>query len=399
MSQSHYERRRGAARSPRVVDRRTWLASAGALVGAVGCQGGSHTSGEGLAADKQSSAGVAPLSALEKRSVGFQLAHEQFTMPELVELGVMAEGAGFDVVTASDHFQPWQANEGHAGFAWVTLAAVGQRTKRVWLGTTVTCPTFRYHPAVVAQGVATLAALHPGRIFLGVGSGEALNEQAATGEWPKWSERSEKLVEATAIIRRLWSGAKTEAAGKHYVVDARLYDPPPQTIPLLMAANGPKAMRRAGQHADGLITDPKTWKQHRGEFDGGWNEAGKKRSPRPVFIEHYVVVGGESDARAAADLWRFGPKAWKPYVNIGDPARIEELAKTEIPLEEVYKDWVVSTDPAVHANAIIDLFESGATEVNVHSGQADQRRVISFYGQEVLPRVRRVLTQRGAMHG
>jgi G6PDH family F420-dependent oxidoreductase len=241
----------------------------------------------------------------------------------------------------------------------------------------------------VAQGFASLSALYPGRIFLGVGSGEALNEQAATGEWPNWNERSERLIEATDIIRRLWSGAKTEQQGRYYKVNARLYDPPSQPIPLLMAANGPKAMRRAGQHADGLVTDSKTWKQHKGEFERGWNEAGKTHAAKSVFIEHYAVVGNEEDARAAAELWRFGPKAWKPYVNIPDPARIEELSKSEIPLEEVYKDWVVSTDPNMHAKAILDLFESGATEVNIHSGQADQRRVIAFYGDEVLPRLAR----------
>jgi alkanesulfonate monooxygenase SsuD/methylene tetrahydromethanopterin reductase-like flavin-dependent oxidoreductase (luciferase family) len=182
--------------------------------------------------------------------------------------------------------------------------------------------------------------------------------------------------------------------GKYYNVNARLYDPPPQPIPLLMAANGPKAMRRAGQYADGLVTDSKTWKQHRNEFERGWNDAGKKNVAKSVFIEHYAVVGNEDDARAAAALWRFGPKAWKPYFNISDPARIEELANAEIPLEEVYKDWVVNNDPSVHAKAIRDLFESGATEVNVHSGQADQRRVIAFYGDEVLPRLRRGSTRR-----
>jgi F420-dependent hydroxymycolic acid dehydrogenase len=327
--------------------------------------------------------------AITQRNVGFQLAHEQFTMPELVELGVMAENAGFDVVTASDHLQPWQPSQGHSGFAWLTLSAVGQRTKRVWLGTTVTCPTFRYHPAVVAQAFASLGSLYPGRIFLGVGSGEAINEQAATGEWPNWNERSERLIEATGLIRRLWSGGKTQQAEKYYAVNTRLYDPPSQPIPLLMAANGPKAMRRAGLHADGLVTDTKTWKAHKAEFERGWDEAGKSPTSRAVFVEHLVVVGSEGEARKAAELWRFIPKAWKPYVNIPDPVRIEELAKAEVPLEDVYKDWVVSTDPNVHVNAIRDLFESGATEVNVHSGQADQRRLISFYGEEVLPRLKR----------
>ena len=149
-----------------------------------------------------------------RRMIGFMLAHEQFTVPELLELGIAAEQAGFDLLATSDHLQPWQANEGHSGEAWVTFGALGQRTRHAWMGTTVTCPTLRYNPAVVAEAFATLSHLSPGRIFLGVGSGEALNEEAATGEWPTWSERSERLVEATEIIRQLWTGLARESPGK-----------------------------------------------------------------------------------------------------------------------------------------------------------------------------------------
>src|SRR6202012_3233472 len=157
-----------------------------------------------------------------------------------LRLGAGAEDAGFDLLATSDHFQPWQTNERHAGQAWVTLGALGQRTRRIWMGPTVTCPTLRYNPAVVAQAFASLSVLYPGRIFLGVGSGEALNEEAAVGSWPKWTERSERLIEATDIIRQLWTGQQVGHKGNYYNVNARLYDPPPQPIPILMAANGPK---------------------------------------------------------------------------------------------------------------------------------------------------------------
>ena len=146
--------------------------------------------------------------------IGFQLAHEQFKVPELVELGIAADQAGFDLLAVSDHFQPWQENEGHSGQAWITMSAIGQKTKRIRMGTTVTCPTFRYNPAVVAEAFASLSLLTPGRIFLGVGSGEALNEEAATGSWPKWTERSERLVEATDIIRKLWTRSAGGSLGK-----------------------------------------------------------------------------------------------------------------------------------------------------------------------------------------
>jgi F420-dependent hydroxymycolic acid dehydrogenase len=313
-----------------------------------------------------------------------------------VELGIDAEQAGFDLLAVSDHFQPWQANEGHSGQAWITMSAIGQRTERIRMGTTVTCPTFRYNPAVVAEGFASLSLLYPDRIFLGLGSGEALNEEAAIGSWPKWPERSERLVEATEVIRRLWGGQQIDHSGKYYKVNARLYDPPVKRIPLLMAGNGPKALYRCGQHADGLITDPKSWKEHKQEFQRGASDASKNLFRMPIFIEQYVVVGGKRDLEEAAALWRFGPKAWKPYFNIRDPKTIQERAETEIPIEKVTEGWPVGTDPDAHVKVLSELFESGATGVHIHSGQHDQKRVIDFYGKEVLPRLRKIASANAA---
>lgn len=330
--------------------------------------------------------------ALPTGAVAFMLAHEQFTVPELLRLGAAAEKAGFDVLATSDHFQPWQANERHSGQAWVTLGALGQHTQRIWMGPTVTCPILRYHPAIVAEAFATLSQLCPGRIFLGLGSGEALNEQAATGEWPAWRERWSRLIEAVTIIRRLWTGQPVKHRGTHYAVDGKLYDPPAQSIPLLLAANGPKAMRLAGEHGDGLITDPQTWKQHKGEWQAGARSAGKNPASMPVLVEAFVVVGDEKEAQLPAKLWNFIPQAFKGYHNISDPAEIERRAQAELPLQKVFGDWIVSSDPAAHVRAIQQLLESGATIVNIHSGQADQRRVIDFYGREVLPRVKKQAT-------
>lgn len=370
----------GQAQQP---DRRIWLKSAVATLASA------YALPSLVKAASNENSGR-PEKAIESKMDGFMLAHEQFTVPQVIDIGVSAEQAGFDLLASSDHFQPWQANEGHSGEAWATLGALSQRTQRVWMGTTVTCPTFRYNPAVVAEAFATLDALAPGRIFLGIGSGEALNEQAATGSWPNWPERSERLVEATDIIRQMWTGKQIAHQGKHYNVNARLYDRPEKTIPLLMAANGPKAMRRAGQYADGLVTDPKTWKEHKAEFETGAKSAGKDVSRMPVLVEQYVVVGGKKDAEAAAELWRFGPKAFKSYYNVRDPKEIERRADAEIPLEKVYGDWPVGTDPEAHIKTITDLFSSGATIVNIHSGQADQKRVIDFYAKEVLPRVKQI---------
>jgi F420-dependent hydroxymycolic acid dehydrogenase len=332
---------------------------------------------------------------LVKRMVSYMLAHEQFPASDLIVLGAAAEAAGFDLVSTSDHFQPWQANERHSGLAWVTLGALGQRTRRIWMGPTVTCPTLRYNPAVVAEAYATLSLLYPGRIFLGLGSGEALNERAATGQWPPWQERWDRLIEAVKIIRQLWTGQPLQHKGAHYTVDGKLYDPPSRAIPLLLAANGPKAVKLAGEHGDGLITDPQTWKQHKAEWESGARSAGKDPGTMPVLVEAFVVVGDQSDAQAAAKLWNFIPKAFKGYQNIPDPSQIEHRAQAELPLPKVFGDWTVSANPDAHVQAITKLFDSGVTIVNIHSGQAEQRKVVEFYGREVLPRVRAATSSSG----
>jgi F420-dependent hydroxymycolic acid dehydrogenase len=377
------------------LSRRTLLKSAGLLVGTSALASAMPVLASNMS--NQSSEPSEPQKSnpsILKRMVGFMLAHEQFPVPELVQLGMAAERAGFDLLATSDHLQPWQANEGHAGQAWVTISALGERTRRVWIGPTVTCPTFRYNPAVVAEAFASLSLLYPRRIFLGIGSGEALNEEAAIGSWPKWPERSERLVEAAGIIRQLWTGQQVIHRGKYYSVNAKLYDPPRAPVPLLMAANvGPKAMHRSGQFGDGLITDPETWKQHRAEFEKGAKAAGKDPQQMPVLVEQFVVVGDQNDANTSAELWRFLPKAFKSYFNIRDPQAIEQRATSELPLQQIYGKWPVSTDPDVHVKALIELFNGGATIVNVHSGQSNQARVIEFYGTHVLPRVHQQLEE------
>ncbi len=357
------------------------LTAAGAMIGPALAQPRS-----GSTQQQNASARVADLR--NSNIVGYMLAHEQFPVPELVQIGSDAAQAGFGALATSDHLQPWQANEGHSGQAWVTLGSVGSRAPSSWIGTTVTCPTMRYNPAVVAEGFASLSLLYPGRVFLGVGSGEALNEEAAIGGWPKWPERWERLVEAIDVIRALWSGQEVRHQGKYYNVNARLYDPPPQPIPLLTAANGRKSMRLAGQFGDGLITDPKTWKEHKSEWQDAASKAGKNPGRMPVLVEQFVVVGDENDARQAAELWRFIPKAFKKYYNNPSPVAIEQQADQQLPLDQVFADWAVGTDPSVHIDKINELFDSGATIVNIHSGQPDQRRVIAFYAEQVLPNFR-----------
>ncbi len=380
-----------ASATPRAHERRDLLKWTAAMSGAIGIGAGvAHAQAPQdapPAGRPRSASGAAGTESggLRKGMFSFMLGHETFPVPEIVSLGAQASRAGFQVLSTSDHLQPWQANEGHAGCAWVSMGALGAQAPQSWMGTTVTCPTLRYNPAVVAEAFASLSLLYPGRVFLGVGSGEALNEEAATGVWPKWQERWDRLIEAISIIRALWSGADVAHKGTYYTVNARLYDKPAKPIPLLTAANGRKSMRLAGTHGDGLITDPQTWQQHKSEWRSAAREAGKNPDDMPVLVEQFVVVGDETDAQKPAALWRFLPKAFKTYYNNPDPAKIEQEALAQISFDTLTKGWAIGTDPTVHIAKMRELFDSGVTIVNVHSGQVDQKRVIDFYGEHVLP--------------
>ena len=188
-------------------------------------------------------------------SIGYKASAEQFAPAELVDLAVAAEAHGLDSVLVSDHFQPWRHEGGHAPFSLAFMSAAGARTERVVLGTSVLTPTLRYNPAVIAQAFATMGCLFPGRILLGVGTGEAMNEHAVSGEeFPEFKERFARLRESIRLIRELWTGERTSFDGEYYkTVDATLYDVPEQTVPVYVAAGGPQMAKYAGRVGDGMI--------------------------------------------------------------------------------------------------------------------------------------------------
>ncbi len=327
-----------------------------------------------------------------ERGIGYVLAHEQFPPSDLVEYAVAAEEAGFDAVWASDHFHPWQDNQGHCGHAWVTLAAIGERTDRLSIGTGVTCPIYRYHPAVVAQAFASLGALYPDRVFLGVGTGEALNEASAGGGWGPYRERSERLREAITLIRRLWTEDWVTSEGPAFPLpDARLYTKPSHPVPIYVAASGPRSAALAGEIGDGWITgaeDMPPRPEVADAYRAGATLAGKDPTRLPVLVESYAVVGDEEEALEAARLWLFGP-VMHDVIGLSDPRVIQLRAEEISSPERTMRPWVVSRDPAAHVERIEGLFAAGATQVYVHSPQADQRKVIEFYAREVLPAVSR----------
>lgn len=319
--------------------------------------------------------------------LGFVLSHEQFPTGDLVQFATAAERAGFGSVWASDHIQPWQRNEGHSMFPWSTLESVGRETSALRHGTGVTCPTYRHHPTQVAQAFASLAIRSPGRVFLGVGAGEAVNELSSTGTFGRYPERAARLIEAVTLIRRLWTGEKVTFNGRYYRTDSlKLWDLPPRPVPIYIAASGPKSAYLAGRYGDGWITGSADFLKPsmREAFARGAAAAGKDPDAMPKLVETFVVVGNRGDAEEAARLWRFTVNPWGDLLYVPDPARIQQLAEQRWTLPQVYGAWPVSTDPAVHLAAVRKLLKLGATPY-IHSGQHDQHKVIDFYGRHVLP--------------
>lgn len=323
-------------------------------------------------------------------SIGYVCSCEQFAPSQLVEFGQAAEQAGFDMIWSSDHFHPWMDNQGHAGQAWVLLAALGQRLQRIPFGTGVTAPTYRYNPAIVAQAFASLGELYPGRVFLGVGTGEALNEKPASGEWGDYDERIARLEEAIVLIRQLWSGEWIDHKGKYYTVrDARLYTLPSQPIPIFMAASGDESLRQVGQYGDGLISEPESLQDEtkRTAFEEGARQAGRNPQDIPVISELFVHAGTQDEAKELAKLWRFLPNAWTEYVDDPDPRSILKKAEREVKPEQVLEKWTVSPDPQVHIAKIKELIGNNIQHIFIHSAAPDQRAFIEWYGREVLPHI------------
>ena len=318
------------------------------------------------------------------KGVGFVLSHEQFRTDQLVAQARAAEEAGFQYVWASDHIQPWQDNEGHSMFPWLTLALVGSNTSRVSFGTGVTCPTYRYHPATVAQAFASLAILNPGRVFLGLGTGERLNEQATTNAFGNYTERHDRLVEAIGLIRQLWSGSRISFAGRYFQTNAlKLYDVPETPPPIFVAAGGPKSARLAGQYGDGWITqardvtDPKLL----AAFGAGAQTAHRDPGSLGKRAEMFAVVGDSAEAGRAAALWRFTAGA----VDQPNPVEIQRAAESN-PIDKVLANWTVGTDPATHIKAVQAVLDAGAVPF-LHFPQDDPVSAIQFYRTNVLPKL------------
>ncbi len=313
---------------------------------------------------------------------GYKLSSEEFTANELVRLARAAEERGFSFALISDHYHPWTDREGQSPFVWSVLGGIARETSTLAVGTGVTCPTMRIHPAIVAQAAATTASMMPGRFFLGVGTGENLNEHILATRWPETEVRQEMLSEAIDVIRLLWQGGLKSHYGRHFVVEnARIYSLPPEPPPVVVAAGGPKSAKIAGRLGDGLVvTEPSR------ELIEAFRRAGG--TGKPCYAEMTVCFARDeqSAARTAREIW---PIAALPGVlqrELSLPSHFEQSAK--LVTEEMIASGVpCGPDPEKHIRALRRFMEAGYDRICIHQIGPEQEPFMDFYAREVLPRV------------
>lgn len=312
--------------------------------------------------------------------IGYTLSSEEHGPRELVRHARRAEEAGFGFAMISDHFHPWIDRQGQSPFVWSTLGGVAEATERLRVGTGVTCPTTRVHPAIIAHAAATTAAMMPGRFSLGLGTGEKLNEHILGDRWPPVRKRQEMLEEAVEVIRGLWEGGLYTHHGRHYTVEnARLYTLPDEPPPILVAAAGSSSTELAGRIGDGfvgLVPDH--------EVIEAFEVAGGASKPRYAQL-HVCWAESEAEARRTAhEWWPNGAFPGNLFIELPLPSHFEEAASLASE-DDVAKGVVCSPDPERHAEAIREYLGAGYTHVYLHQVGPDQEGFFRFYEREVLP--------------
>jgi G6PDH family F420-dependent oxidoreductase len=322
--------------------------------------------------------------------IGYAAMLEQFKPGEILDLCARAEAAGFSGVMAADHFQPWTPRQGQASFVWEVLAVAGARTKGD-LGPGVTCPSFRMHPAIVAQAAATLEVMYPGRTWLGLGSGEALNEHVVAGYWPETPERINRMFEAIEIIRKLFSGKDVKHEGRYFKLETtRLWTMPSVPPPIYIATAGPVTAKRTGALADGLITVGAPEGKIEMIFEKcreGCREAGREPE-RFKYILQLHLSWAETDEQAvrnAMEEWPNGGMKF-PKADIRSPGDFEEMAKLVRP-EDFQGRMVMSVDPEIHRREIQRFLDIGFDQIYLHNVGRNQAEWMEVFGREVLPKL------------
>ncbi|HMO58562.1 MAG TPA: TIGR03557 family F420-dependent LLM class oxidoreductase [Roseiflexaceae bacterium] len=326
-------------------------------------------------------------------TIGYAAALEQFDPSELLDYSILAEQHGFGGVMAADHFQPWVPQQGHSAFVWSWMAALGARTERMTFGPGVTCPSFRYHPAIVAQAAATQAAMTPGRFWLGLGSGEALNEHVFGGYWPEPHIRLQMMQEAIGIIKKLFSGkVARHDDGKYFKMErVKLWTLPERPVPILVATAGPITAEWTGQQCDGIITPGAGLDKLRmllGKFADGARKAGKDPATMPKMLQLHMswAETAEEALHNALTEWPNGGMPF-PKQDIRSPEDFAEIAKLVRP--ENYKNrMLISADLEEHRRYIQQFIDLGFDEIHVHNVGRNQEQFIRVFGEQIIPQLR-----------
>jgi len=328
-----------------------------------------------------------------KLRLGYWAAQEQFDPETLLKRAMRAEVAGFDIVVVSDHFHPWRDKGGHAGFPWILASLIAEKSKRLEVGTAVTTPLFRYHPAIVAQAFATMGYLFPRRVFLTVGTGHAMNEVPLGFSWPGYREKVERLAEALRIIRLLWEDDFVTFEGKYYrLLNAKLYTKPKAPVKLYVATSDRRVAQLAGLYADGMLTNPRGLEKDVRELFEAMERAAANagRDPKALTrcLEFKVSYDVDYDrALQSALYWATSAVPRQKREKVSDPRELEKLV-TEQEIRKIEKTWLICTDADAIVKSLAELMKLGFERIYIHSSSPDEDKFLSLLGRDLLPWMR-----------
>lgn len=312
--------------------------------------------------------------------IGYALSSEEHVPQKLVEHARRAEEVGFPFALISDHYHPWINKQGQGPLVWSILGGIAQATKTLRIGTGVTCPLIRIHPVIIAQAAATVASMMPGRFFLGVGTGENLNEHITGEKWPPFDTRAEMLQEAVEVIRLLWEGGEKSYDGLYYTVEnARVYTLPEEPVPLMVAASGEKAATMSGTIGDGLITTAPEEKVVK-----AFKEAGGDSKPMYGMLTVCWAKDEKTAIQTAYEWWPTAGIGGELSQELPTPAHFEQAAQT-VREEDVAKAVTCGNDPQKHLESIQKFVDLGFEYVYVHQVGPDQEGFFNFYQKNILP--------------
>ena len=314
-------------------------------------------------------------------TLGYALSSEEHKPNKLIAHAQMAESSGFKFLLISDHFHPWVSRQGNSSFVWSVLGGIAQATQRVSVGTGVTCPIMRFHPALTAHAAATVADMMPGRFFLGLGTGEYLNEHIYGDVWPRIEARQEMLAEAVHIIKELWKGEEYSYHGTYYTIrDARIYTLPEKLPPIYIAASGPESAELAGEISDGLISTTPDDK-----IVNAFQKAGGGDKPRLGMVKVCWAYSAEEARETVKHWWPTSAVSGSLHADLPTPRHFEDVVEAMGEEPIIPADTVLGPNPNAYLKAIQMMAEKGFDHVYLHQIGPDQEGFLKFFKGELLP--------------